>query len=89
MHYPENLRKALVINAPPVVSLISSVVFSVLHERTHNKIAVTSGDGRAELAPFVDIDKSNVMFGSVDAMLRAAGRGEMVAANGGTEGAEL
>ena len=88
VHYPENLRKALVINAPRVVSLIASVVFSVLHERTRNKIVVTSGDGRAELAPFVDAEKVDGVFGSVDAMLRAAGRGEVVAANGGGGPAE-
>lgn len=82
VHYPENLRKALIINAPRVVSLISSIVFSVLHERTRNKIAVTSGDGRAELVPFVDAEKIDGLFESVDAMLCAAGRGEVVSANG-------
>ena len=48
VHYPENLRKAFIINAPRVVSLIASIVFSVLHQRTRNKIAVTRGDGRVE-----------------------------------------
>lgn len=59
-HYPENLRTALILNAPPGFESIWNMIRSVLHERTQAKIHITRGDGRQLLSLVLGIDEQGV-----------------------------
>ena len=61
-NYPENLRKAFIINAPTIVTILWSIVLKTLSERTKSKISLTSHDNREGLREFVDDATIDKMF---------------------------
>ena len=63
-HYPENLRKAFVLNAPAAIAILWTVVLFVLSARTKAKISITRGPNRDGLAEFMDEAEIDRMFGS-------------------------
>jgi hypothetical protein len=65
-HYPENLRKAFVINAPSIIALLWTVCLYVLSPRTKSKIQLTSDENREGLREFMDDDMITSMFSSTD-----------------------
>jgi|UPI00048B3C9C hypothetical protein len=65
-HYPETLRKAFVINAPAIVTLLWTVCLYVLAARTKEKIELSSGENREGLSNFIDDDMITAMFSSTD-----------------------
>ena len=48
-HYPENLRKGFIINAPMIISGVWAMISPVLHANTRAKLQILRTDGREEL----------------------------------------
>ena len=65
-HYPETLKKAFVINAPAIVTLLWTACLYVLAPRTKEKIEVSSGENRKGLSEFMDDDMITAMFSSTN-----------------------
>ena len=63
-HYPETLKKAFVINAPAIVTLLWTACLYVLAPRTKEKIEVSSGENRKGLSEFIDDEMITAMFSS-------------------------
>jgi hypothetical protein len=61
-NYPENLRKAFIINAPSIVTILWSIVLKTLSERTKSKIALTSHENREGLREFLSDETIDTMF---------------------------
>ena len=62
-HYPENLRKAFLLNAPAIVTILWTVVLWVLSTRTKAKISITGGENRVGLSEYMDEEMIEEMFG--------------------------
>ena len=63
-HYPENLRKAFVLNAPVVITVLWSVVFLVLSARTKAKISISYHGNREGLLVYMTEKTIDQMFAS-------------------------
>ncbi|CAE8640395.1 unnamed protein product [Polarella glacialis] len=55
-HYPENLRKAYIINAPTALAFVWRICFSVLDKETRAKVSISADDNRQELSRYIDSD---------------------------------
>jgi len=66
LYYPENLRKAFVINAPSVFTMVWNLISGVLSAETLSKVQVVRGDGIEELKEFLDEQSIEAMFSSVE-----------------------
>merc|ERR1712232_568779 len=66
-HYPENLRKAFIINAPRGLARACSVCFRVLDEQTIAKLSIAADDNRPGLSQYIDAEKIDaVIYGSLE-----------------------
>jgi hypothetical protein len=63
-HYPENLRKAFMINAPTTFTLVWRLVSKVLDVETLGKISISSDSHTAELSRYIDEDRMQEILSS-------------------------
>merc|ERR1711939_33685 len=59
-HYPENLGKAFIINAPSVFAMGWRIIKPVLNKNTQAKISINAGGCREELLELFEGDESKV-----------------------------